>query len=106
MSFLDSATQPAKVANHPFAIMLLPIKRCPPILDVHFFPSRGMPPAKVLVPTIVDEVEIITDTYGRAINREIFQPNFMRRFLVVPSEPERTHRCLRITGILAGAFKS
>src|SRR6266404_9486342 len=45
-----------------------------------------MPPTKILVATVVDEVEIVAVTYRRAIDREIFEPDFVCRFLVVPGK--------------------
>src|SRR5690349_14737048 len=78
--------QSGKVANHPFAIMLFPVKRRLPMLGVHFFPTGGMPPTKIFVAARVDEFEILADTHRRTIEREIFQPHFVRRLLVVPGE--------------------
>src|SRR5947207_2223115 len=45
-----------------------------------------MPPTKIFVATVVDKLEIVTITYQRAIDREIFEPDFVCRFLVVPRE--------------------
>jgi len=45
-----------------------------------------MPPAKIFVAAFVDEFEILTVTYRRAIDREVLDPNFVCGFLVVPGE--------------------
>src|ERR1041385_6481075 len=70
-----------------------------------------MPPAKVLIAAVVDELEIVAHAHRRAIDLKIFEPNFVRRLFVVPGERwerrhlmERPHPCGRVTGILAGAF--
>src|SRR5438105_12102164 len=63
-----------------------------------------MPPTKIFVATIANEFQIVTVTNRRAIDREVLEPNFVRRLLVVPRKRwERRHPCLRFTGILAGA---
>src|SRR5882724_1063901 len=45
-----------------------------------------MPPAKIFIAAVVDEFEILAVTYRRTIDREFFEPNFVGRLLVVPSE--------------------
>src|SRR2546423_8195945 len=62
-----------------------------------------MPPAKIVVATIIYEFEIVANAYGRTIDREIFEENFVLRPLVVPGERERTweqpHPCGRFAAI-------
>src|SRR2546423_15675815 len=45
-----------------------------------------MPPAKIFIAALVDEFEILAVTYRSAIDREILEPNFVCRLLVVPGE--------------------
>src|SRR6266849_5796318 len=45
-----------------------------------------MPPAKILIAAGVDEFEIVAIADRCAINQEVLQKNFVRRFLVVESE--------------------
>src|SRR5436309_2420118 len=69
-----------------------------------------MPPAKILVAAVIDKFEIVAVADRRAIDREIFQKNFVLWPLVVPGERkrpwERPHPCpdeSGFTGIPAGA---
>src|ERR1041385_4547553 len=48
-----------------------------------------MPPTKILIATAIDEFEVLSVTYRRPIEREIFEPNFVLRLLVVPGEIDR-----------------
>src|SRR5256885_16677997 len=45
-----------------------------------------MPPAEIFVTTVVYELEILANAYGCTIDLKIFEPNFVLRPLVVPSE--------------------
>src|SRR5437764_14393667 len=45
-----------------------------------------MPPSKIFIAAVVDEFEILAVTYRGAIDREIFEPDFVHRLLVVPCE--------------------
>src|SRR5438132_2783229 len=95
--------QTRKVANHPFTVALLPIQRRLPMLQTNFFPTGGMPPAKISIATRVDEFKIVAIANRRAIDKEVFEEDFVLRLFVIESELERRHPCLRFAGILAGA---
>src|SRR6266850_1726632 len=61
-----------------------------------------MPPAKVLITAGLDELEVVVITNRRAIDQKVLQENLVLRLLVIESETERRHPCLRFAGISAG----
>src|ERR1041385_1558602 len=78
--------QPGEVANHPFAVVQLPVKRCAPLFAIDRFPAFGKPPAKVLIAAVVDEFEKLAVADWRFVDGEVLDENLVRRFLVVKGE--------------------
>src|SRR5689334_19268231 len=75
--------QTGKVANHPFVIVQLPIKRRAPLFAIDCFPAFGKPPVKVLIATVVDEFEKVAVADGSFVDQEVLDEDLVLRFLVV-----------------------
>src|ERR1051326_8742086 len=78
--------QPGEVANHPFAVVQLPGKRCAPLFAIDRFPAFGKPAAKVLIAAVVDEFENLAVAHWRFVDGEVVDENLVRRFLIVKGE--------------------
>src|ERR1700752_941576 len=63
--------------------MQFPVKRRPPLFAIDRFPTFGKPPTKVLIATIVNELEKVADTDRGFVDCEVLEENLMRGFLVV-----------------------
>src|SRR5712675_1122658 len=61
-----------------------------------------MPPAKILIASVLDEFQIVAVTNRSAIDQEVLQKDFVPRLLVIKSEWKRPHPCGRFAGIPAG----
>ena len=92
--------QTGKITNHPFAILLFPVKRRSPVLLIHFLPAGGMPPAKILITTVVHEFKIVAITHGRTIDEKVFEKDLVVWLLIVEckvvTEPRAVARSLRV----------
>src|SRR6266581_3467142 len=75
-----------EISNHPFSVPLLPIKRGAPLLLIYFFPTRRMPPAKIIVASGFHEFQVIGVAHRRAIDPKIFEEDLVLRFLIVERE--------------------
>src|ERR1700686_1223267 len=62
-----------------------------------------MPPAKILIAASLDELEILAVRNQRAIDQEVLQEHLVLWLLIIESELEPPHPCLRFAGISAGA---
>src|ERR1051326_2342437 len=78
--------EPGEGANHPFAVVQLPVKRCAPLFAIDRFPAFGKPPAKVLIAAVVDEFEKLAVADWRFVDGEVLEEHLVRRLLVGKGE--------------------
>src|SRR6185503_21084645 len=75
-----------EVANHPLAVVKLPIHRRAPVFAVDCFPTFRKPPAKVFISALAHEFEVIAVADERAVDGEVASEDLVRRLLVVPGK--------------------
>src|SRR6185503_15036730 len=78
--------QTGEVANHPLAVVQLPVKRRAPLLVIYCRPAFGEPPAEVLIAAVVDEFEKVAVADRGFVERVVPEEDLVRRLLVIKCE--------------------
>src|SRR5882672_8007198 len=93
--FAFGQMQTGKIANQPLAVVQFPVKWSAPRVAINNFPAFRKPPAKILVTTIAEKLQIVAVADQRAVEGVVLKENPVRGLFVVEGEVviRRTEDC-------------